>query len=289
MRSAKPEIRPSTEPRRERQPQRVAADERRGNRCAREHPRGEVDADGPQAGLAELATQVAGAARDIEHDRTGSRARARGTAVAAPADVHAERQQAVEQVVARRDPVEHVFDDLRLVGRCRQRRVRVGLHERNPSSSRPGRGFGDCRELGVLTDALEVLLRDREQHAAEVVGDERGDRGEQHAERGDELLGLLVVGEIGRAQRLPHVLVEQRHRLLGDVSRRRGVFACEREELGQRQAAFEQRQTLLHDRDVGSRVALRAVVDARQEQAFARDRFEEGERDARRVPRARAA
>ena len=45
LRSAKPEIEAVDRAGRERQPQRVAAHERRGNRCAREHPRGEVDAD----------------------------------------------------------------------------------------------------------------------------------------------------------------------------------------------------------------------------------------------------
>ena len=52
------------------------------------------------------------------------------------------------------------------------------------------------RELGRFADGLEVLLRDPEQRAAEVVGHERGDRGQQHPERLDEPLGdpLRVLG-----------------------------------------------------------------------------------------------
>ena len=88
----------------------------------------------------------------------------------------------------------------------------------------------------VLADRLEVLLRDREQHAPEVVLDERGDRGQQRAERVDEPLGLLVVGQVGRAQRCAHVAVEQRDRLLGDVVRRCVVLAGEREQIGEREA-----------------------------------------------------
>ena len=109
----------------------------------------------------------------------------------------------------------------------------------------------------LLADRLEVLLRDREQHAAEVVLDERGDRGQQRAERVDEPLGLLVVGEIRRAQRRAHVAVEQRDRLLGDVVRRVVVLAGEREQVGEREAGLEQRQPGAHDVDVARRCSAR--------------------------------
>ena len=51
-------------------------------------------------------------------------------------------------------------------------------------------------ELARVADRFEVLLRDLEQHAAEVVRDQRGHGREQGAERVDEPLGLLVVGQV---------------------------------------------------------------------------------------------
>ena len=102
---------------------------------------------------------------------------------AAPRDVHAERQHPVEQVVTGRDPVEHLFDDARFL-----------LADREPVLGLDHVAAPDCdgarlelacrlrargRELVVFADRLEVLLRDGEQHAPEVVLDERGHRRQQ--------------------------------------------------------------------------------------------------------------
>ena len=87
-----------------------------------------------------------------------------------------------------------------------------------------------------------MLLRDLEQHAAEVVGDERRDGRQQRAERVDEALGPHVVGEVARPQRAPHVLVEHLDRALGDLACSVVLTAREREELGEREAGLEQSQ-----------------------------------------------
>ena len=104
------------------------------------------------------------------------------TACAPPATVEPERDDAVHPLVPRREAVEHRFDRARASprppGASRARRgpaSRVGV----PAGLAAGRG-----ELAGVADRLEVLLRHLEQHVAEVVRDERGDRGQQGAERG---------------------------------------------------------------------------------------------------------
>ena len=93
--------------------------------------------------------------------------------------------------------VEHPLDGAALL---------VALGERTVASrARPSR-LGSFpaglvargRELGRVADRFEMLLRDLEQHAPEVVRDERGDGGQQRAERVDETLRLLVVGRARR-------------------------------------------------------------------------------------------
>ena len=123
-------------------------------------------------------------------------------------------------------------------------------------------------------------MRDLEQHAPEVMRDERGDGREQCAERLDEPFGLLVVGEVGRAQRRAHVAIEQPDGRLRDVARRLVVFVREREQVGEREALLEQAQALLHDGDVGGGVARFAVVHARDEEVLARYGLEQRARDA---------
>jgi len=57
------------------------------------------------AGPAQLATQVARPAREVEDARPGRQVQLADRA-ASPADVHAERHHPVHEVVARPDPVE---------------------------------------------------------------------------------------------------------------------------------------------------------------------------------------
>ena len=45
----------------------IALHERRVGACGREHPPREIDTDGSQAALGELAAEVAGAAREVEY------------------------------------------------------------------------------------------------------------------------------------------------------------------------------------------------------------------------------
>ena len=282
LRSAKPHVTPVERAVGKRQPSRVGAHERRRGAGRGEHARREVDADRPVA-------------RVGERRGRGRRCRTRGRARAAPAgsrsvrdggtppaDVHAERQHAVEEVVARRDAVEHRLDRVRLLGRraaTRSRRVDrcwvttvSGLRRFEPA-----RGLGgDRRELVLLADRLEVLLRDLEQHAAEVVRDERGDRGQQHAERGDELVGLLVVGAIGRraaaCARSCRTARPPARRCRGST---RGASRASASRSGSGKPGFEQRRPGAHDADVARGVArlprrargARAVLRARSPRA----------------------
>ena len=71
-----------------------------------QHAVGQVDADRLEACGRELAAQVAGAPGEVEHDRAaGQRELVDGAPP--PADVHPERHDAVHEVVARGDGVEH--------------------------------------------------------------------------------------------------------------------------------------------------------------------------------------
>ena len=65
---------------------------------------------------AEVRGQVAGAARQVDHDRARAAVPARADGPAAPPDVHAEGHDAVDQVVAGGDHVEHRLHRAGLVG-----------------------------------------------------------------------------------------------------------------------------------------------------------------------------
>ena len=52
------------------------------------------------------------------------------------------------------------------------------------------------RKLGFVTDRFQVLLRDFEQHALEVMRHKCGDGRKQRAERLDQSFRLFVVGQI---------------------------------------------------------------------------------------------
>jgi hypothetical protein len=103
---------------RERQPQRVAADECRPRAEAVQlplaslhHRYGIIDTDGQSLARpgSQLRHEVAGAAADIQRAAAG-RGRDRADRRRAPAAIHAKGHQAVHPVVARRDAGEHLLD-----------------------------------------------------------------------------------------------------------------------------------------------------------------------------------
>ena len=77
MRSANPQVTPSVLPVANGSCRAVAPHERRVDVRGREHAGGEVDADRRVAARGEVAAQVAGAAREVEHERRRRRGRAR--------------------------------------------------------------------------------------------------------------------------------------------------------------------------------------------------------------------
>ena len=112
----------------------------------------------------------------------------------APAAVEPERDQPVHALVAAaRAGRTCASTDRRFSSPCGKRAV-VAEHRRGHARLPTGLAARGG-ELARVADRLEVLLRDLEQQLTEVVGDERGDGGQQRAERVDEALGLLVVGE----------------------------------------------------------------------------------------------
>ena len=157
----------------------------------------------------------------------------------------------------------------------------------------PAAGLGaGRRELVSLADRLEVLLRDLEQHAAEVVRDERGDRGQQRAERVDEPLGLLVVGEVGESRSGSRTCSSNSATACSAIVVRRGVVvaraSASRSVSGK--PGLEQPQTRARRRRRRPRCSARAPsCAAGHEQPFARDGFEQraaGRPSARRARRA---
>ena len=76
-------------------------------RSARSIPSDRSTLIGSRPAAAQLAAQVAGARREVEHDRAAGQARASSTVRSPPADVHPERHDPVHEVVARSDGVEH--------------------------------------------------------------------------------------------------------------------------------------------------------------------------------------
>ena len=113
LRSAKPDTTPSTEAvgngRRSASPRTRGA----ATRCVAQHARREVDADR----AADPGSPSSRHRSPVPHARSRTSApgasRSSRDCGAAPADVHAEREHAVEQVVARRDAVEHLLDGAR--------------------------------------------------------------------------------------------------------------------------------------------------------------------------------
>ena len=97
-------------------------------------------------------------------------------------------------------------------------------------------------ELVGVADGLEVLLCDLEQHRTEVVRDERGDRRQQRAERVDEQVGLLGVGDVARLEGAPNVLVEHLDRIGGDPHVRVVVPPRRAQEIGEREPGLEEAQ-----------------------------------------------
>jgi hypothetical protein len=120
-----------------------------------------------------------------------------------------------------------------------------------------------------------VLLGDLEQHAPEVVRDERRDRRKEDSERLDETVGALVVGQVGGAERLADVRVEHRDRALGGPARGFVMPARQRQELGHRQTGLEETQPGGDDVDVGGREPGVAFVAAGNEEPLAHDRLDE--------------
>jgi hypothetical protein len=88
-------------------------------RC--QHAGGEVDADGGRAGAGRETAHVAGTAAEVDDAIPWSDA-GDGHGGAAPALVEAEGEQAVEQVVARRNAIEHRLHHGCLLVRRRQTR-----------------------------------------------------------------------------------------------------------------------------------------------------------------------
>jgi hypothetical protein len=84
----------------------VALHDRRRGAPGGQHPEGEVDTDGDQPGMCQVVAEVARPAGDVEHGRAGREPQG-ADGLPAPADVQAEGHDPVDQVVPRRDPVEH--------------------------------------------------------------------------------------------------------------------------------------------------------------------------------------
>ena len=96
---------------------------------------------GSVAGTCEVDAQVAGAARQVE-DTAAGRQFERAHGPPAPPHVEAERHDAVDEVVPRRDGVEHVAHGADLVVALGQRfaiprcRLRSGSHDREARARR---------------------------------------------------------------------------------------------------------------------------------------------------------
>src|SRR5581483_11220152 len=93
----------------------------------------EVESDGEGAAAAGFNREVAGAAAEIEHHRPGSKLE-HPDRPAAPGAVHPERHQAVHEVVARRDAIEHRSDERGLLGAVRQSHYHRTLRRRSEAA-----------------------------------------------------------------------------------------------------------------------------------------------------------
>jgi hypothetical protein len=98
----------------QRHPRHVGADQGRARRAGCEHPARHVGSDRDVSHAGEVTAEVAGATGEIGHDRAG-RQRQVTHAPPPPTDVEPEGHDAVDEVVAGRDPVEHRRDQAGLV------------------------------------------------------------------------------------------------------------------------------------------------------------------------------
>ena len=98
----------------QRQAEDVGLHARAAAAVGREHAVAEVEGDGPDAALGEIDAQVARAGGEV--DDRGARGKGQEAhGLAAPAHVQPKRHDAVHEVVARGDGVEHLADRLHLV------------------------------------------------------------------------------------------------------------------------------------------------------------------------------
>ena len=159
----------------------VAADQRRVRVGGREHPARRSRRRSAVPGAARSLAQVAGAAREVEHERLRRATRARrrcGGATAGPGRA--------------RSPGSSGRSRARPGRTCPRRRAasrRPGGSAVTPVPAAPQSGSARAAASSVgLADALEVLLRDLEQDPPEVVRHQRRHGGQQRAERVDEAL-----------------------------------------------------------------------------------------------------
>ena len=190
-----------------------------------------------------------------------------GDGVPAPTAVEPERDHPVHAVVPGRDAVEHPLDGAALLVALGERTVTSEDGHHDSARSQPG-SLHARRELGRVADRFEMLLCDLEQHAPKVVRDERGDGGQQRAERFDETLRLLGLVELRRLERATDVLVEHLDRVAGDRAGPLVVTASEREQVVEREAGLEQAQPGTQHVDVVERVAGTPVALLRERAAL---------------------
>ena len=269
LRSANPHVMPSSAP------SGKGSTRRRPARAARRCARPSIPAEKSRPIGVQPAPARSRQRSPVPHARSRTRDPGRDAELvdgaAAPPAVEAERDDAVHAVVrgASRSNMPSTAPAWCRPGAARRRRPSTGAHTRSqPGSLRGG-------ELARVADGLEVLLRDLEQHAAEVVRDERGDGREQRAERVDEPLGLLVVGEVRVLERSAHVLVEHLDRVGGDRASRRGDGARARAAPGAGSRLRAGAGPAQHV-GVGLGVAGPPVALLRDDQPFAGDRLEQG-------------
>ncbi len=98
----------------------------------RQHAEGEVDADRRQALGGQLPTEVTGATGQVHDRRTDGQAE-RAHGATPPTNVHPEGHDAIDEVVARRDGIEH---------RAYRRHLRLALREGVGRGEAGHRGHG---------------------------------------------------------------------------------------------------------------------------------------------------
>ena len=201
----------------------------RGGEHARPTGRGRPGGRRP----AEISRQKSPVPHAMSSTRASGASRSERDRRAPPRDVEAEREDPVEAVVARRDGVEHRVDRGRLLGR-------FGKHARYFSRATGPRVVGSPRRSRPRSRSRDRPPRGAPARPRAAPGGSGARPAwsprEEHRERVDEPRRLLVVGHRRVAQRLAHVLVEHRDRLLRDHARRSWWRAREHEELVEREA-----------------------------------------------------